>query len=115
MKKHIKRSEVTKLKYKTFAKLELVKFLVEILCGPISSLLFFSSSCCIYFILAFIHPFYSGNNNVNFSKAFDPPEVLFTVQEHRCKPSLGHGAIPVTFDILLAIPDRRKHALYGVC
>ena len=51
---------------------------------------------------------YNTQNTLNCSKP------LLTIEGGRYKPSLGHGTIQVPFDISLALPDGRKHALDGI-
>ena len=36
------------------------------------------------------------------------------MKQHGCKPSLGHSAVAIAFDISLAVPDGGKHALDGI-
>ena len=44
----------------------------------------------------------------------DSSEPLLTLKRDGWKPSLGHGAIPVPFDISLTVGYGRKHALDGI-
>jgi hypothetical protein len=45
---------------------------------------------------------------------FDSSKPLFTVKQDRRKPSLGHGAAPISSDISLAIPYGREHTFDGI-